>query len=509
MAQARKDEEMSAPQNPPVEETLPPKKLILIDVPHGTKWFDSSRGRYVRDTGTGDGGLGSGKTEDQMVTPVCHALAGLLRDQGHDVRLSHEKVDYTLDLSPSARGRWARNIYRYDIFISPHLDGSSNPKLNGTSAFYPTEDSSRSKALADFCAKRISEAFGTSPTSAYGLSSSKRSKVHSTKLGVFFGGSNYLCPGALCLTEAMFMTNPTELEKILDPTFTERYAKALALGIYDFLGYEAPGDWKVLGEQVPDEGDVDEPLPWTPSTMVMLGDTGELVKKAQKYLNEQGVVPKLDVDGDFGPVTLRAVLWFQAANNLEADGIVGPKTWDALLTTPSTDSPDEGTPSNPPTPSSIGEKALREAFIYHSMNILERPDGSNKGGPAAGVEDKYSVNAIQKKWFPNAGQHWCAMFVARVFEGVGYTPDMATWMLPAVRYWREWAKKNGYFHSASGFTPKPGDIFLIRGDTHIGMVEKLNPDGTITTIEGNYKNRVGSGIRPAVGSIDGYIRIKG
>ena len=49
------------------------------------------------------------------------------------------------------------------------------------------------------------------------------------------------------------------------------------------------------------------------------------------WLLEKGTVP-LSIDGKFGPSTAAAVRDFQRAQELVADGFVGPKTWRALLT---------------------------------------------------------------------------------------------------------------------------------------------------------------------------------
>ena len=54
------------------------------------------------------------------------------------------------------------------------------------------------------------------------------------------------------------------------------------------------------------------------------GAKGPRVKKVQTAL-------KLKVDGDFGPATEKAVIAFQKANGLEANGTVGPKTWAAIV----------------------------------------------------------------------------------------------------------------------------------------------------------------------------------
>lgn len=45
----------------------------------------------------------------------------------------------------------------------------------------------------------------------------------------------------------------------------------------------------------------------------------------------QILIGGLEVDGDYGPKTKKAVAAFQSAYGLEADGICGPKTWNALI----------------------------------------------------------------------------------------------------------------------------------------------------------------------------------
>ncbi|HEY9651193.1 MAG TPA: peptidoglycan-binding domain-containing protein, partial [Coleofasciculaceae cyanobacterium] len=57
--------------------------------------------------------------------------------------------------------------------------------------------------------------------------------------------------------------------------------------------------------------------------------SGPLVKQLQQRLKDKGYNPGT-IDGVFGLGTKSAVRAFQKANNLEADGIVGQQTWNAL-----------------------------------------------------------------------------------------------------------------------------------------------------------------------------------
>ena len=64
--------------------------------------------------------------------------------------------------------------------------------------------------------------------------------------------------------------------------------------------------------------------------MVVMGSSGDAVTTLQTKLNELGYNCG-EADGVFGQNTLNAVIAFQTAKGLTADGIVGTQTWDVLL----------------------------------------------------------------------------------------------------------------------------------------------------------------------------------
>lgn len=61
------------------------------------------------------------------------------------------------------------------------------------------------------------------------------------------------------------------------------------------------------------------------------GDDGDAVICMQVRLWAYGYLPKTEVDGVFGKITLGAVLAFQLESGLEPDGICGPLTNAALF----------------------------------------------------------------------------------------------------------------------------------------------------------------------------------
>ena len=66
------------------------------------------------------------------------------------------------------------------------------------------------------------------------------------------------------------------------------------------------------------------------------GSTGAQVKTVQRIIYVRGINSKIDIDGDFGPITKAGVIDLQKKlfpnTSSEWDGVVGQKTWTAALT---------------------------------------------------------------------------------------------------------------------------------------------------------------------------------
>lgn len=71
-----------------------------------------------------------------------------------------------------------------------------------------------------------------------------------------------------------------------------------------------------------------------PGTPLRIGSSGSNVTRIQQWLNDigrvNGTIPVLNTDGRYGPATQNAVMIFQSEYGLNADGVVGPLTWNRI-----------------------------------------------------------------------------------------------------------------------------------------------------------------------------------
>lgn len=102
-------------------------------------------------------------------------------------------------------------------------------------------------------------------------------------------------------------------------------------GLLKDVSYTAVGK-ETTAEPIPDSVTLPITMEVTLPTL-RKGTKSDEVTALQKLLLDAGEsLPKYGADGDFGAETLKAVKSYQKKHGLVVDGIVGPKTWKALMT---------------------------------------------------------------------------------------------------------------------------------------------------------------------------------
>ena len=258
---------------------------------------------------------------------------------------------------------------------------------------------------------------------------------------------------------------------------------------------------------------------------VRRGSRGESVKLLQNRLNENGFNAGA-ADGIFGKNTEDALTQFQAAHNLDVDGICGPRTWQML-----------NTGEDLPTPAEVlnerkedllelcgstpGMRCVQEGI--KDLGLKEVPNGSNTGPEIGHITDGYN-----QFWGidDNVNRPWCAMAVSHwIGRGLdlGDRSDNMDWSKhPFEKFFggcsqiQRWGSSRGAFHTFTSDTVPTGAIFLqpragSGSDSssspkagHTGLIVKDNGDGTVTTIEGNTSNAVKSNVRKK-STLIGYV----
>jgi surface antigen len=168
------------------------------------------------------------------------------------------------------------------------------------------------------------------------------------------------------------------------------------------------------------------------------------------------------------------------ADDLTADDHLAVETDDETPDDPDADLPVPDQDPNVVTDSAdgelegapIGTVADVLATARSQLGTVERPPGSNR--TPYGAE------------YGNDGQPWCAKFVWWVFR-----KSLASSLIPKAAYTPTFAQWFRDRHQWGG-TPLPGAVVFfdfpndnLHRISHVGVVEAVNGDGTVTTIEGN------------------------
>lgn len=146
------------------------------------------------------------------------------------------------------------------------------------------------------------------------------------------------------------------------------------------------------------------------------------------------------------------------------------------------------------TATASGARVLANAETQ--VGQAEQPPGSNDG-PAIAVYRSAVAGA-------QPGQPWCAYFASWAAAQAGTPLGDNGQGLGAVADITDWASRTGRLLPPSA-TPTPGDLILF-GDDHVGIVESVNPDGSLTTVEGNNANAV-SRVQRSPAEATGYVQL--
>jgi hypothetical protein len=143
---------------------------------------------------------------------------------------------------------------------------------------------------------------------------------------------------------------------------------------------------------------------------------------------------------------------------------------------------------------SAGQAIL--AAVRNEVGQAEQPPGSN---------DSPRISQYRQATADAGVGPWCAYFVSWAARGAGVPigdSGQGYGRVDDVWAWGERAGKT----MPPGATPAPGD--LIVWDEHIGVVESVDPDGRIHTIEGNSSDQVARrDYGPDGGGAVGYVRM--
>jgi CHAP domain-containing protein len=136
-------------------------------------------------------------------------------------------------------------------------------------------------------------------------------------------------------------------------------------------------------------------------------------------------------------------------------------------------------PVNPTPPAPGGSGAL--AAAQSQVGVAEQPPGSNDGPQIAQYRTATAGSGVGP---------WCAYFTSWAAAQAGVPLGEAGQGFGSVSAVYAWAQRTGRATPAGpGVRANPGDL-IVWGGRHIGIVESVDADGSIHTIEGNSSNAV-------------------
>jgi len=400
---------------------------------------------YAGHGGSDPGAVGNGLLEKDLNLAVSNTASGILRQWGYTV-LNNRKID--VDRSITADAIYA-NENRADALVEIHQNSNPGEPSMGSEVIYSTRDTGKGRALAvavlrqlvalgfaDRGVKIMVNAFDQDALGIIRLANMpvivvecafinhpgdmERFDVNKVALAIadgireiftIYSDGSPVYPGAplrpgssgeavlqiqRCLNNisARYPTIPRLSE---DGVFGNETMYAV-IRFQQLFGLSADGivgpiTWNRIMAECGSGGGT---IPPFPGTSLHMGAVGDSVLQIQRCLNNISYrhpsIPRLTEDGIFGNATLLSVVTFQQIFGLETDGIVGPVTWNRIMTECGS-----GGGSIPPFPGvslnvgSIGEAVLQ---IQRCLNNISARHPSIPKLTEDGIFGNATMNAV-------------------------------------------------------------------------------------------------------------------
>ncbi len=208
------------------------------------------------------------------------------------------------------------------------------------------------------------------------------------------------------------------------------------------------------------------------------------VKEWQQRMHDRGW--NIDVDGLYGSQSERICRQFQQEKGLAVDGIIGPQTWHESFRTDNVTSSSSPNPLKPPVLSGSPGTSVQKLLEVASSYVGIHEQGGNNRGPMV-EEFQRAVDGTSE------GEAWCMSFAQYCIKAAEVSANTDSKVAQSEHCLTVWNNSPSELKSSH---PEPGSLVIWRYGSstsgHVGIVEKVNSDGTFTTIEGNTSS--GSGI---------------
>lgn len=136
------------------------------------------------------------------------------------------------------------------------------------------------------------------------------------------------------------------------------------------------------------------------------------------------------------------------------------------------------------------------AIAADEVGVCEQPPGSNDGPRIAQYRTATAGSGVGP---------WCAYFVSWVARQAGEPLGDDGQGFGSVDQLYAWAQRTGRaVPNGPGVVPRPGDLVVFH--EHVGIVDQVLPGGRISTIEGNFSDRVSRNVHD-FSDAQGYVRM--